>query len=206
MAGPTITELVERALASDARAGRAREMAVRVTAPIADLIAASSVGAALADIKERGIDAHLVDLAQEMAPTNKRKPSMTPTKRCMAELRKRGWTAAIVEKWVRFPPPGHHVDLFGVIDIVALTGDGIVGIQASPGSRHAAHRDKILAEPRARLWVENGCRLELWSWSMRGAKGKQKRWTLRVETYAEMVAGQTPQPLPVVEHEEPATW
>jgi hypothetical protein len=31
-----------------------------------DLIARSSIGAAIADVKERGIDAHLVDLEREM--------------------------------------------------------------------------------------------------------------------------------------------
>jgi len=40
------------------------------------LLARSSVGAAIADIKERGIDAHLVDLEREMTP-RWRKPSKT---------------------------------------------------------------------------------------------------------------------------------
>lgn len=42
-----------------------------------DLIARSSIGAALADIKERGIDAHLIDLEREMHP---RRPTKTKTK------------------------------------------------------------------------------------------------------------------------------
>lgn len=139
-----------------------------------------------------------VDLERQR---KKRKPSTTPTQRCMAEIKRRGWTGAIAEKWVRFPRPGHHVDLFGVIDIVAIAPPrfdavlihgqtprvidpgAIVGIQASPGTRHAAHRDKILAEPRARLWVEAGGRPELWSWSKRGDRGKRKLWTLRVEAF-----------------------
>lgn len=37
------------------------------------LIARSSIGAALADIKARGIDAHLVDLEREMSPKWRRK-------------------------------------------------------------------------------------------------------------------------------------
>jgi hypothetical protein len=41
--------------------------------PITELIAKSSIGAALADIKERGIDAHLVDLEAEMKPKRRRK-------------------------------------------------------------------------------------------------------------------------------------
>lgn len=144
--------------------------------------------------------------APKATPKAKRKKSTSPTQRTLAELRKRGWPAGVVEKFVRFPPPGHHVDLFGVLDVVAITtevasmahplgeepprkGTGTLGIQACAGGDHGRRRAKILAESRARLWVEAGNRLELWSWSARGAKGKRKLWTLRVETYAEMVAG-----------------
>lgn len=136
------------------------------------------------------------DPAAPDAPKAKRKKKTSPTQRTLAELRKRGITAQVVERFNRFPPPGKRVDLFGVIDLVAIVppvpgaGGSIAGIQACVGASHAARRDKILAEPRARQWVEAGGRLELWSWSLRGAAGKAKRWTLRVETYAEMVASQ----------------
>ena len=46
---------------------------------IEELIARSSIGAAIADIKERGIDAHLVDLERELTPKWRR--AKTPTKR-----------------------------------------------------------------------------------------------------------------------------
>jgi hypothetical protein len=148
---------------------------------------------------------------EPVAPAKaKRKKSTSPTARTLAECRKRGWIAQNVEQFVRFPPPGHRLDLFGVIDIVAITpatfdvvlihgqqprliGHGqTIGIQATASAAHHAHRrDKILAEPRAKAWVEAGNRLELWSWSKRGDRGKQKRWTLRVETYEEMRASQT---------------
>jgi hypothetical protein len=42
-------------------------------ADIKELIARSSIGAALDDIKKRGIDAHLVDLEREMTPKWRRK-------------------------------------------------------------------------------------------------------------------------------------
>lgn len=125
----------------------------------------------------------------------KRKKSTSPTQRTLAELRKRGWTAQVVERWNQHARV--RVDLFGVIDLIALAPtelrlDGkrsaIVGIQACAGPSHAARRDKILAEPRAKQWIEAGGCLELWSWSLRGDRGKQKRWTLRVETYQEMRA------------------
>lgn len=180
--------------------GAAREVEMGMTPErdIGEMIAASSVGTSLADIEERGIDAHLADL--EVAPKKKRKKSTSPTARTLAECRKRGWPAGVVEKFVRFPPPGHHVDLFGVLDVVALATDSTgrgqctYGIQACAGADHGRRRAKILAEPRARQWVEAGNRLELWSWSRRvarnhdGSKSKRPRWTLRVETYEQMRA------------------
>jgi hypothetical protein len=106
---------------------------------------------------------------------------------------------------------GTKIDLFGVIDLVVIVppfdkdGNGwpepgyILGIQATASAAHHAHRrTKILAEPRMRAWVEAGGQLELWSWSKRvaynkdGSKAKLPKWTLRVETYAEMVAGASP--------------
>jgi len=124
----------------------------------------------------------------------KRKASTSPTARSLAELRKRGWPAQVVEQHLPYPKPfGTKRDLFGVIDIVAivpideLPGAGcILGIQATSaltGGNHAARRDKILAELRAKSWVEAGGRLELWSWSKRGGRGARKLWTLRVEAF-----------------------
>lgn len=136
-----------------------------------------------------GIDAHVADL--ETAPKKKRKKPAPLTAKTLAELRKRGWTAQVVERWM--PHTHVKVDLFGVIDIVAIRprlsgarGPQIVGIQVT-GSRAsggiiAAHRTKILAEPRADEWVDAGGALELWGWRM-----VRNRWVLTVETYADMV-------------------
>lgn len=134
----------------------------------------------------------------------------SPTQRTLAECRKRGYTAQVVEKWN--PHARIRQDLFGVIDIVAITpptaGDrdachceawnesecacggfqdmigrpgSILAIQACAGSSHSARLAKMLAEPRAKQWLEAGGLLELWSWSKRGARGKAKRWALRVD-------------------------
>lgn len=174
-----------------------------MTARIDELIAASSVGDGLRDIEERGIDAHLVDLEQEAAP-QKRKKSTSPTARTLEECRRRGWIAGVVERHSPFPKPfGKKHDFLGVIDLVAIdtsvnwqciTGCGhkqhgqTVGIQACSdgrtgaggrGSDMAARRDKIIAEPRARTWVEAGNRLEIWAWGSR-VVGKGKRWRVRV--------------------------
>ena len=108
---------------------------------------------------------------------------MTPTARSLAELRRRGLTAQVVEQTI--PRTFIKRDLFGVIDIVAMGAGHIFGIQCTSGTNHAARRAKILAEPRAMEWLRCGGKLEIWSWAKRGERRKQKRWTLRVEEIVE---------------------
>ena len=146
------------------------------------------------------------DAAPQAAPPKaKRRKGKSPTQRTLDELRRRGWTAQVVERpWNKFSKV--TLDLFGVIDLVAIVPPSkeyppyghlpgaILGIQATTGTNHASRRTKILAEPRAKEWVDAGGRLELWTWSQRvaykanGSKSVRPAWTLRVETYAEMVA------------------
>lgn len=122
-----------------------------------------------------------------VAPKKRRKKGTSPSARTLAECRKRGWIAQVVERFNTYT--NQRVDLFGVIDLVAISPTGIVGIQACAGSRsdgrgggdHAARRAKILAEPRARAWVQAGAALQVWSWAKRGEHGSRKLWTLRVE-------------------------
>lgn len=126
--------------------------------------------------------------AEEAQPARKRKKAVPTTARTLAECRRRGWIAGVVERRIPFPKPrGTKIDLFGVIDVVAIAPGvkGVIGIQstANIGGHHAKHRDKILAELRARQWLEAGNRLELWTWAKQGARGKAKRWTLRVEVF-----------------------
>lgn len=104
---------------------------------------------------------------------------MSPTQRTLKECRDRGWVAAVVEKWN--PHARIRQDLFGCIDILAITPTGIMGIQACAGSSHAARKTKALAEPRLNAWLGAGCVFEVWSWSKRGARGKRKTWALREE-------------------------
>jgi hypothetical protein len=75
-----------------------------------------------------------------------------------------------------------RIDLFGIIDVIAARpGFGVLGVQVTSGSNHAARRTKALAEPRLRTWVGSGGRFELWSYSKKGERGKRKLWTLRRE-------------------------
>jgi len=75
-----------------------------------------------------------------------------------------------------------RVDLFGVIDLIAMReGVGVVGVQACAGASHAARRAKAIAEPRLVTWLASGGRFEVASWSKRGKRGSRKRWAIRRE-------------------------
>jgi len=103
----------------------------------------------------------------------------SPTQRSLAECRRRGWLAAVVERWN--PHAKVRQDLFGCIDILAVTPTGPLGIQACAGASHAARRTKALSEPRLTTWLGAGCTFAVWSWSKRGSRGKRKQWALREE-------------------------
>lgn len=120
----------------------------------------------------------------------KRKMSVSATQRTLKELRKNGWTCGIVEKWNQFA----HIrqDLFGFIDIVAMKpGHQILAVQCTTGAHHPEHKAKILAEPRALIWLKAGGRIDLVSWAKHkkvgidGKKTKQDVYTMRVEPITE---------------------
>lgn len=80
----------------------------------------------------------------------------------------------VVERWV--PQARIRKDLFGCLDLVALDGKCICGIQATSGSNVSARVKKIQAEPRAREWLEHGGRIVVMGWSRRKKTGK---WEVR---------------------------
>jgi hypothetical protein len=90
----------------------------------------------------------------------------------------------VVEKWV--PQARRRIDLFGAIDLVAITDDGILGIQVTSGSNHAARRVKAEGLEAIDEWRRHA-RFAVWSYSRRvarnkdGSKSKVKRWRLREE-------------------------
>jgi hypothetical protein len=122
---------------------------------------------------------------ENTAEAPKKKANDSPTKRALAECKKRGWIAQVVERWNQYAKV--RQDLFGVIDIVALVPPSeaepgyILGIQACAGPSHAARRTKIAEEPRTAKWKEAGGKIAVWSFAQRGERGARKLWTLREE-------------------------
>ena len=106
----------------------------------------------------------------------KRKKTTSPTQRSLAYLRDLGYTCAVVEKFVRFPPPGHRVDLFGFIDLLALGPGRTVAAQVTSGSNLSSRVKKIREHENYPLVRRSGWVIEVHGWR----KLKDGRWYLRI--------------------------
>lgn len=102
---------------------------------------------------------------------------MTPTARTMAYLRGLGYEVAVVEKWNSYTRTRH--DLYGFADLLAMRGKELLAVQATSTGNVSARVKKIIAEPRAKLWLEPGSQrfLTVIGWSKKGPRGKRKVWT-----------------------------
>jgi len=107
------------------------------------------------------------------------------TSRTLEYIRSQGWEADKVEQFNPYAGKfGKRKDLFGIIDIIALTDKGIMGIQ-SCGQSFAEHDKKICEEPLALKWLEKGGSLLLIGWRKVKLKhgGKALRWQPRIKEY-----------------------
>lgn len=98
--------------------------------------------------------------------------SAGPTQRSLEHLRKAGYLAEVVEKWI--PMVKRRKDLFGFIDILAIREGEVVGVQATSGSNVAARVDKIINHENVGAVRKGGIRILVHGWAKR--KG---RWQLR---------------------------
>ena len=105
------------------------------------------------------------------------------TTRCMEEARKRGWSVGVVERYIH--ARRIRIDYLGIIDLIAISNNTTIGIQACSGTDHAAHRTKCLGNINTLLWVKSPSRrLVIWSWRKKKIKrgGIAYRWHLREDT------------------------
>lgn len=105
--------------------------------------------------------------------------AVSPTQLTLKQLRKEGWTCAIVEHWNSFAKI--RQDLFGFGDILAIPdpsfkeGKPLI-IQCSTLSNIPARRNKIALSPLAKLWKNFGW-IEVWGWSL-----IKKKWAAKIFT------------------------
>lgn len=106
---------------------------------------------------------------------------MTPTQRTLALLRKHGWTVQVVERWCAFSR--RRIDLFGIIDILAINANCTIGIQTTSGSCMSARIKKALANDALKVWLASPDRkFVIHGWVKRKKTGK---WEAR-ETALEL--------------------
>ena len=99
--------------------------------------------------------------------------SLSPTQLTLRELRKQGYVAQVTEHWNQFARI--RQDLFGVIDVLALATDCVLGVQATSASNVSARVTKIAEHENTPHIRKAGIRLEVWGW--RKVKNK---WECRV--------------------------
>ena len=104
---------------------------------------------------------------------------MSPTQRSLALLRSRGYLVAVVERWNSFVK--RRQDLFGFIDLLAIKGDELIGVQSTSGSNVSARINKIIAEPNAIVWLSPSRKIVVHGWRKVGPRGKRKKWECREE-------------------------
>jgi hypothetical protein len=104
--------------------------------------------------------------------------------RTLAWLRDHGYQPAKTEHFNHWAKV--RQDLFGFIDVLAVKNDHMIAIQCSDDEHHAAHRNKILANPVAPILAQH-MDVEIWSWGLKltgrrrkdGLLNRQKEQTLR---------------------------
>lgn len=87
----------------------------------------------------------------------------SPTKRTKSFLEKRGYLVGSVERWNQFARV--RQDLFGFIDMIAISPDGdIVGIQATTGAHSQERITKIVEHKNFVRVVGSKMLVEVWGW------------------------------------------
>ena len=96
-------------------------------------------------------------------------------------MRERGYLVAIVERFVRFPPPGHRVDLWGFVDLLAVKAGEVLGVQVTSGAHVSERLKKIAASPHIATVLSAGVKVVVHGWAKKGPSGKMKKWECREE-------------------------
>jgi len=97
----------------------------------------------------------------------------SPTSRTLDQLRKEGYLAGVVERYIA--PRKMSIDLFGVLDIVALhPAEKTLGVQCTSGPNVASRIAKLQAHKNLPILWECGWRVEVWGWR----KNAAGRWIL----------------------------
>lgn len=118
-------------------------------------------------------------MPDEATPAKKKPKAKLPGARTMEHMCKDGFTVAMVERWN--PHAMVRQDMFGFCDIVAMrAGAGIIAVQACAMGSRTARIAKILAEPRAKIWLQSGGRIQVFAWRKLTRGMVREKWVPKV--------------------------
>lgn len=117
---------------------------------------------------------------------------MTPTARTLNLLRRSGYIAAVVERWL--PRVERRQDLFGFADVLAVHPQdrAFLLVQATSASNVASRLTKAKSKPELRDWLRAGGTFEVWGWFQRDGHWQVRR--VAVQTDGLTTVELTPRP------------
>ncbi len=124
----------------------------------------------------------------------------SPTARTLVLLRRRGYTADVVERFVAGAGErgqGVRRDFLHCIDVIAAKpGAPILGVQATTLANVAARIGKARGRPELRAWLAAGARFEVWGWCRRRGRWVPKIVSLSGADLAAVVTEAPPRKRP----------
>lgn len=106
----------------------------------------------------------------------------TPTQRSLKKLRDEGYEPWIVERYNSFSQT--RLDLWNALDIIAINGRDVVGVQTTSGANLAQRVAKLRQNPLMPLILASGIRVELHGWRKLRSRAKKRKvrphWECRV--------------------------
>jgi hypothetical protein len=103
----------------------------------------------------------------------------SPTARTLAYLRRQGFTAGVVERFIAGVGErgqGIRRDFLGCIDLIAVKpGCPILGVQATSVGNLAARLKKARGVRELRAWLDAGAAFQVWGWAK-----SRGRWAAKI--------------------------
>ena len=85
-------------------------------------------------------------------------------------LTRKGFTCEVVEKWI--PYANIRKDMFGLIDIVGIRKELMIGVQSTTLHNKLEHIKKALASPNLYKWLATNSMFVIMSWEKDGSRWK----------------------------------
>ena len=116
----------------------------------------------------------------------------SPTARTLDLLRREGFIAAVVEKWL--PRVNLRQDVWGFGDVLAANPVNrvVLLIQATTADNVAHRLAKAKGKPELAAWLRSGGRFEVHGWALRGGRWHVRRVAVQAEDLAGIVVAELP--------------